>query len=150
MFGFAWSEIILIGAVALVVIGPKDLPKVMRTAGQWSRRLRALASDFQRHIDDMVRQAELDDIKREAEKAMDVGSIKGDLEKAVDAEGLKQAVELDHAEAKAAAELPVAPEGQAPSAPTSEVPPEATAAEPTEGHRLETAAAPPATRETAS
>ena len=45
MFGFAWSEILLIGAVALVVIGPKDLPRVMRTAGQWSRKLRVLAGD---------------------------------------------------------------------------------------------------------
>lgn len=118
MLGFAWSEIILIGAVALVVIGPKDLPKVMRTAGQWSRRLRALASDFQRHVDDMIRQAELDDIKRETEKAMDIGSIQADIENAVDVAGLQKAVEME--ETTAAAELPVLPEGQVPPIPSPE------------------------------
>ena len=152
MLGFAWSEIILIGAVALVVIGPKDLPKVMRTAGQWSRRLRALASDFQRHVDDMVRQAELDDIKREAEKAMDVGSIQADLEQAVDAPGLQKALETD--EVMAAAELPVLPEGQVPPIPSPEAPAEAASAahEPTvipapEGGSSLEAAGAPATRE---
>jgi len=76
MLGFSWSELVLIGAVALVVIGPKDLPKVMRTMGQWSRRIRVLSGDFQRHLDEMVRQAELDEIKREAEKATaDVGDV---------------------------------------------------------------------------
>jgi sec-independent protein translocase protein TatB len=104
MFGFAWSELILIGAVALVVIGPKDLPKVMRTAGQWSRKLRFLASDFQRHLDDMIRQSELDEVKREAEKAMDVGSIAGDMEKAVGVAEFEKSMSFD--EASAAASVP--------------------------------------------
>jgi sec-independent protein translocase protein TatB len=107
MFGFAWSELILIGAVALVVIGPKDLPRVMRTAGQWSRKLRFLASDFQRHVDDMVRQAELDEVKREAEKAMDVGSIGGDFEKSIGVADFENAVKLD--QAAAAATVPPPP-----------------------------------------
>jgi sec-independent protein translocase protein TatB len=115
MLGFAWSEIFLIGAVALVVIGPKDLPRVMRTMGQWSRKLRLLAGDFQRHFDDMVRQAELDEVKREAEKAMNVDDIKSDVEKAVDVSDLHNSMKFD--EATAAADVPVmrpttpAPEG---------------------------------------
>src|SRR5579862_333842 len=99
MFGFGWSEILLIGAVALVVIGPKDLPRVMRTAGQWSRKLRVLAGDFQRHIDDMVRQAELDEVKREAEKAMNVGDVAADFEKTVGAHEFGQALTEDKAAA---------------------------------------------------
>lgn len=109
MLGFAWSEIAVIGAVALVVIGPKDLPKVMRTMGQWSRKLRTLASDFQRQFDDMVREAELDELKRTAEKAMDVGDIKSDIEKAVGASEMKADIEkaVSLNEADAAADLPV-------------------------------------------
>jgi sec-independent protein translocase protein TatB len=114
MLGFAWSEIFLIGAVALVVIGPKDLPRVMRTMGQWSRKLRMLAGDFQRHFDDMVRQADLDEVKRQAESAMNVDDIKRDVETAVDVSGLHKSMTLD--EATAAAELPVVPGAAAPSA----------------------------------
>jgi len=118
MLGFAWSEIILIGAVALVVIGPKDLPRVMRTIGQWSRKLRMLAGDFQRQFDEMVRQAELDEVRREAEKAVNIDEIKRDVEKAVDAEGIERSVMLD--EVTAAAELPVMPPGEVPPVPPSE------------------------------
>src|SRR5277367_628005 len=107
MFGFAWSEIILIGAVALVVIGPKDLPKVMRSAAQWSRKLRLLANDFKGHVDDMVRQAELDEIKRETEKAMDVGNIGGDIEKAIGVTEIENSLKLD--EPSAAANVPILP-----------------------------------------
>jgi len=123
MFGFAWSEILLIGAVALVVIGPKDLPRVMRTAGQWSRKLRVLAGDFQRHVDDMVRQAELDEVKREAEKAMNVGDVAADFEKSVGATDFDQAVKHD-AQAEAAAEVPPVPlaENPIPSTPRPDEP----------------------------
>jgi sec-independent protein translocase protein TatB len=62
MFDIAWSELALIGAVALVVIGPKDLPRVMRTAGQWARKARLLAAEFQRNVEDMVREVEKQDI----------------------------------------------------------------------------------------
>jgi sec-independent protein translocase protein TatB len=120
MFGFAWSELLLIGAVALVVIGPKDLPKVMRAAAQWSKKLRLLANDFKGHVDEMVRQAELDEIKREAEKAMDVGNIGGDIEKAIGVSEIENSLKLD--EASAAADLPALPVESVSSMP----PPEAT------------------------
>ena len=68
MFDIAWSELALIGVVALIVIGPKDLPRVMRSLGQWTRRARAMAAEFQRNLDEMMREAELDDIRREVEK----------------------------------------------------------------------------------
>lgn len=127
MFDIAWSELALIGAVALVVIGPKDLPKVMRTMGKWTRQVRAMAGDFQRHVDDMVRQAELDEIRKEAEatmKAADVGDIGASIEKAVDAQGIQEALAID--EAKIAAEVPILPEGTVPPIPPA---PEGLAAE---------------------
>ena len=47
MFDISWTEFLLIGIVALIVIGPKELPTVMRTMGQWTRKVRSMAADFQ-------------------------------------------------------------------------------------------------------
>jgi len=69
MFDLGWSEMAVIMLVALIVIGPKDLPKVARTIGQWTGKARALARDFQRSLDDMAREAELDEIKQSISKA---------------------------------------------------------------------------------
>ena len=63
MFDIAWSELFVILIVALVVVGPKDLPKLMRTAGQWAGRARAMADQFRRSFDDMARQSELDELR---------------------------------------------------------------------------------------
>jgi sec-independent protein translocase protein TatB len=64
MFDFSWTEILLIAVVALVVIGPKDLPRVLRTAGQWAGRARAVAREFQGQIDQMIRDSELDEVRK--------------------------------------------------------------------------------------
>jgi sec-independent protein translocase protein TatB len=69
MFDFAWSELALIGVVALVVIGPKDLPRVMRSAGFWVRKARGVAREFQGSLDQMVRDAELGEVREQVEKA---------------------------------------------------------------------------------
>jgi sec-independent protein translocase protein TatB len=70
MFDIAWSEMVLIGAVALVVIGPKDLPKALRTVGQTIGRVRRMASEFQGQFNEAMREAELADLKKQVE---DVG-----------------------------------------------------------------------------
>ncbi|MBX9875070.1 MAG: Sec-independent protein translocase protein TatB, partial [Thermoleophilia bacterium] len=62
MFDIAWSEFMLIGAVALVVIGPKDLPKAMRTVGQAVGKIRRMASEFQGQFNEAMREAELHDL----------------------------------------------------------------------------------------
>src|SRR3954469_7489396 len=69
MFDLAWSELAVIAAVALVVIGPKDLPKVLRTVGIWVRRARSVAAEFQTSLEQMAREAELADVKKEIEDA---------------------------------------------------------------------------------
>lgn len=69
MFDLGWSEMAVILLVALVVIGPKDLPRVAREIGRWSAKARSMAREFQRSLDDMAREAELQDIKAEIEKA---------------------------------------------------------------------------------
>jgi sec-independent protein translocase protein TatB len=68
MFGFSWSEILIIGVVALVVIGPNDLPRAMKTAARWMSAGRKLAREFQGHVDDLVREAELDELREQARK----------------------------------------------------------------------------------
>ena len=68
MFDIAWSELFVIVIVALVVVGPKDLPKLMRTAGQWAGRARAMADQFKRSFDDMARQTELDELRNQVSK----------------------------------------------------------------------------------
>ena len=69
MFGLAWSEILIIGVVALVVVGPKDLPRAMRTAARWMRAGQKLAREFQGHVDDLVREAELEELREKIQKA---------------------------------------------------------------------------------
>ncbi len=65
MFDIAWSEMIVIGAVALIAIGPKDLPKALRAVGAMTAKARRMASEFQDHFREAMREAELDSIKQE-------------------------------------------------------------------------------------
>jgi sec-independent protein translocase protein TatB len=85
MFDLGWSEMMVILVVALLVIGPKDLPRVAREIGKWSAKARSMARDFQRSLDEMAREAELQDIKAELEKASrtDIGRT---IERFVDPE----------------------------------------------------------------
>jgi sec-independent protein translocase protein TatB len=69
LFDLNWSEILLIGTVALVFIGPKDLPKVMRVAGYWMRKARTMSREFQSSIDQMIREAELEEVREDLKKA---------------------------------------------------------------------------------
>jgi sec-independent protein translocase protein TatB len=64
MFDIASSELLLIALVALLVIGPKDLPKVLRVVGQWLAKARGIASHFRLGLDEMVRQAELEELEK--------------------------------------------------------------------------------------
>ena len=64
---FSWSHIIILLAVALVVVGPKDLPRMMHMAGKWAGKARAMANEFRKSFDEMARQAELDELRKEIE-----------------------------------------------------------------------------------
>lgn len=63
MFDIASSEFLLVMLVALVVIGPKDLPKLLRVVGKWVGKARGMASQFRGHFDEMVRQSELQEME---------------------------------------------------------------------------------------
>jgi len=93
LFDIAWSELALIAAVALIVIGPKDLPRVMRTVGQWMRRARSMASEFQRNFDDMVREAELDELRKDVEN-ITPAAFKNHIEGMIDVKGMEAAMDM--------------------------------------------------------
>ena len=83
MFDFAWSEILLIGAVALIAIGPKDMPAAIRTVSSMIKKARRMAAEFQTHVDEMVREADLGDVKKAFSDIRNL-DIAGALEKHVD------------------------------------------------------------------
>jgi sec-independent protein translocase protein TatB len=65
MFDIAPTELLIVAVVALVVIGPKDLPRVMRTVGHWIGRARGMARHFRSGIDTMMREAELEEMEKQ-------------------------------------------------------------------------------------
>ena len=67
MFGIDSPELLVIAVVALVVIGPKELPGLLRSWGKWMSQMRGMASEFRGHVDEMVRQSELDEVKKQLE-----------------------------------------------------------------------------------
>jgi sec-independent protein translocase protein TatB len=99
MFDLGWGELVVIGIVALIAIGPKELPTVLRTLGQYMAKIRRMASEFQGQFQEAMREAELHDIKKQAE---DLGSsvtditsfdpmadVQKDLETAIESEPAK-------------------------------------------------------------
>ena len=117
MFDIAWTELLVILVVALVVVGPKDLPRMMRTVGQWAGRARAMADQFRRSFDDMARQSELDELRSEVNRLQHTP------------------IAPDPAEIESA----MYPQGHLPSSPTADIPVSTPVAE--------TAASPPASAE---
>jgi sec-independent protein translocase protein TatB len=67
MVDLSWSHILIVLIVALVVVGPKDLPRLMRITGRWVAKARAMADQFRKSFDDMARQSELDELRAELE-----------------------------------------------------------------------------------
>lgn len=77
MFDISWGEMLLIGVVALIAIGPKELPGVLRMVGQWMGKARHMAAEFQGQFREAMREAELADLKKEFD---DVSKSAGDID----------------------------------------------------------------------
>src|SRR5207302_9688763 len=86
LFDIGWPELMLIGIVALVVIGPKDLPRALRVAGFWVRKARTLSREFQSSIDQMIREAELEEVREELKKASEF-DVEREIRSAIDPTG---------------------------------------------------------------
>jgi len=91
MFDVSWGKLVIIGVVALIVIGPKELPTVLRTIGQWLGKIRRMAGEFQGQFQDAMREAEMADLKKQFDdttsalnSALDPTSVVSDMQKMVD------------------------------------------------------------------
>lgn len=121
MFDIGWQEFILIALVAVVVVGPKDLPRVIRTVGQWIRKARSMASEFQGSLEEMAREAELDDVRKQIQSVSKDGigaSIQqhidpdGDIRKSIeDAKSASGADEIESAIGEAKRDVETAARG---------------------------------------
>ena len=140
MFGIDSPELLVIAIVALIAIGPKELPGLLRTWGKWMAQMRSMASEFRGHVDEMIRQSELDQVKKDLEKGtggLDLKSldptqqIREHIQQGM-AEGEKAVAEakagLDNPLAEPdsapqiAAEAPAEPVAEAPAEPIAEAP----------------------------
>ncbi|MDP6786748.1 MAG: Sec-independent protein translocase protein TatB [Rhodospirillales bacterium] len=72
MFDIGWQELFIVAVLVVIVVGPKDLPRTLRAIMGWVRKARTLAREFQDGVDDVVRQADLDDIKKQVTEAGDM------------------------------------------------------------------------------
>jgi sec-independent protein translocase protein TatB len=135
MFDISWGELLLIGVVALVFIGPKELPTVLRTLGQWMAKLRRMANEFQNQFHEAMREAEMADLKKHVDDLTTtahsyanfdpVSEVRRELESTQ--QQITNAIEKPAEPAEgAAASAAVAPASDAPSdAPATPPPPEA-------------------------
>lgn len=140
--GLGFSEIIVLGIIALLVVGPKDLPLMMRKLGRWLAHLRGMAQEFRSGFDELARQAELDELKREVEALRRHSSFSGlvdEITRPVDLSPLpetpapratlarpERSYDPASVTAPAPAPAPAAAEGEAIAGPEQELPFEVT------------------------
>jgi sec-independent protein translocase protein TatB len=131
MFDLAWSEIAIVGLVAVLVLGPKELPQAMRTMAKVMRKMRNLTSELQGHMNEIVREAELDEVRQSIQK-LSTTNLKAEVAKVVDPTGeITATLKAPLIDEPALSATTPAPDGQAalpPDMPTGspEAPPEAT------------------------
>ena len=133
MFGIDSPELLVIAIVALVVIGPKELPGLLRSWGKWMAQARAMAAEFRGHVDEMVRQSELDEVKKQLESApgLDLQALDPTRQiKSAIQEGMAEG-EKAIAEAKTTFDNPLAEPESAPQIAVDAAPPAVAAVEPT-------------------
>ncbi|WP_291685785.1 Sec-independent protein translocase protein TatB [Bradyrhizobium sp.] len=123
MFDIGWSEIAVIAVVALIAIGPKELPGVLRMVGQWMGKARKMAAEFQGQFQEAMREAEMADLKKsfdevkEAASGFTSGNLMTSLEKDV-----SKALDIDVLD-KPAASATDTPAVEPPVTPTTPEPP---------------------------
>src|SRR5215469_7929197 len=132
MFDIGWSELVLIAVVALIAIGPKELPGVLRMVGQWMGKARKMAAEFQGQFQEAMREAEMADLKKSFDEVKEAasgltsgGGLMTSLQKDV-----SEALRIDDVDK--VAETPAVEQPNTPEAPTPETFVEATTHESTE------------------
>lgn len=118
MFDIGWGELVVIGVVALIAIGPKELPGVLRTVGQWTGKMRRMASDFQSQFQEAMREAEVADLKKQFDDAANAASnVTKQIENPL--ESTRKEIENTFAEKPAEPPASAAPSSETPAPPAS-------------------------------
>ncbi|MFD1701382.1 Sec-independent protein translocase protein TatB [Methylopila henanensis] len=141
MFDIAWSEFLIVAVVALVVVGPRDLPGLLRNVGRMVATVRRMAGEFQTQFNEAMREAELDELRREVSGIKDAARkaaggdpfsiARDELKKAIDGEAKPPAALAGDPPAATPAEAAEpAPSALAPSAPDAAAPDQQTPSEP--------------------
>ena len=127
MFDIGWSELVVIAVVALIAIGPKELPAVLRMVGQWMGKARKMAAEFQGQFQEAMREAEMADLKKSFDEVKEAAigftsnnvmtSLERDVGKALDIDGIDKATAS--ASETPAIEPPATPKLDAPVTPTT-------------------------------
>jgi sec-independent protein translocase protein TatB len=130
MFDFAWSEIALIGVVALVLIGPKDLPVAIKAVSDVVKKMRKMAGEFQSHVDEMVKDTSIAEVRQQINEIRNF-DIRGEIEKAVDADGsLRSTFNDDPFRGPAGSYIPPAGSHSIEAPPNADAPPDPALASP--------------------
>ena len=142
MFDIGWSELLLIGVVALIAIGPKELPGALRAVGQWTGKIRRMASEFQDQFREAMREAEMADIKKDVDEAA------SKIHSGLDPFDFKDATDWKPAQPPVPPAVAAPPSADAPPAPPAEAVVEpahaATTPEPAAAHGEHDTVTPPA------
>jgi sec-independent protein translocase protein TatB len=117
-FGFGYTEMFVIAVVAIIVIGPKDLPRVLRAFGKTVAKMRGMAREFQGHLDSAMKEAGIDEVKKEFDNIKNSANIIEPVKKSVADETKKQEDEFK----KLFGEVPPADAPKADTAKTAEAP----------------------------
>ena len=133
MFDIGWSELVLIGVVALIAIGPKELPGVLRMVGQWMGKARKMAAEFQGQFQEAMREAEMADLKKSFDEVKEaatgfnpLNSLQKDVSDALRVDALDKPAEASSTtavEAPATSSEALAISSEAPTTPITPEPP---------------------------
>jgi len=101
MFDLSWSHILIFLVVALVVVGPKDMPRLLRMVGQWLGRARGMANEFRKSFDEMARQSELDELRAEIDnlrRERPLSEFENEMNKPVEPAAVMRPLDTPHEE----------------------------------------------------
>lgn len=122
MFDIGWSELVLIGVVALIAIGPKELPGVLRMVGQWMSKARKMAAEFQGQFQEAMREAEMADLKKSFDEVKEAAtgfnpltSLQKDVSDALRVDALDKPAETSATTAVEPPSTPTTPEAPTPA-----------------------------------
>jgi sec-independent protein translocase protein TatB len=114
MFDIGWTEILIIAVVAIIIVGPKELPRMLRTLGRYAGQLRRTAGEFRSQFDDAIRDSELDELRSTLQDTSDLNPINQIRDSITDsmaplkesADGIKSSIETPQSAGDDASEKP--------------------------------------------